>query len=154
MFPSHDREAHTNENIPIGLSTTVTVPANSTVLVNVTYDVPIYIATNNAEAAGYVGIRMIVDGAESQQGTRKIALNTLSPQNSGNNYPLFNIRGEHLQSFSNPTATAETHTFVLLGYVEQGSINTPSVTYRFNMWNISSNYNEGRGYIKREELKI
>lgn len=125
-------------NLDLGLSVTVTIPANSTAKIIVDYSVPAgtTVTFNGAALKGYYGIRFLKDGTEAPEGSRKY---TVPDGTSGSE--MVSISGKFNETYNNTSASPVTVTYTLNGYVE--SLTYPS---RFNMWATSgNNFNWGKG---------
>ncbi|QBA20519.1 hypothetical protein EU348_04715 [Chryseobacterium indologenes] len=131
------------DNINIGLSTTVTVPPNSTAKILMTYNVPMgtYPAgatSGNTNVAGYFGIRFLKDGVEAPEGSRKYAI---PYANSGSH--MMSVTGNFTETVVNNGSSPLNIVYTLNGYME----NTETAV-RFNMWASSGdNFNWGKGSL-------
>lgn len=131
------------DNVNIGLSTTVTVPANSTAKILMTYNVPIGTypasATNgNTNVDGYYGIRFLKNGVEAPEGSRKYSVPFA---NSGSH--MMSVTGNFTETLVNNGSSPINIIYTLNGYVEG-----TTTTMRFNMWAASgSNFNWGKGSL-------
>lgn len=132
-------------NINLGLSQSVTIPANKEAVIIINYSVPVGIAyLGGLPNVGYYGIRFLKNGVEEQSGSRKFSIiNNYSSTNTTAN--MVSINNTYIE---NVTASSLTRTFVfsLNGYIEQ--IDSFANTYRFNMWSSTGqNYNWGKAII-------
>lgn len=131
------------DNINIGLSTTVTVPANSTAKILMTYNVPMGTypsgATNgNANVTGYFGIRFLKNGVEAPEGSRKYAI----PYATAGSH-MMSVSGNFTETVVNNGSSPLNIVYTLNGYME----NTETAV-RFNMWASSGdNFNWGKGSL-------
>ncbi|MFS4471155.1 hypothetical protein [Chryseobacterium sp. T20] len=124
------------DNIDLGLSVFVTIPANSTVKIVIDYNVPMGTSTQGANGQrGYYGVRFLRNGAEAPEGSRKF---TVPEGPTGSE--MISLSGKFAETYTNTNAFPLTATYTLNGYVE-------STTYptRFNMWSASgANFNWGK----------
>jgi hypothetical protein len=131
------------DNVDIGLTATVVVPANSTAKILMTYNVPMGTypagATNgNTNVDGYFGIRFLKNGIEAPEGSRKYAVPFAS---SGSH--MMSVSGSFSETVVNSGSTDINIVYTLNGYVE-----STSTTTRFNMWATSGdNFNWGKGSL-------
>lgn len=134
----------TIDNINLGLSTTVTIPANKSCIIVISYSVPIGIANFPASPlSGYYGIRFLKNGVEADSGSRKSSI-----QYNANSACMTTISNTYVEKFVNG-ASPTTITYSLNGYLEQ--ISAVTSTYRFNMWSATPpNFNWGRGTITKQ----
>ncbi|WP_276966812.1 hypothetical protein, partial [Chryseobacterium sp.] len=127
------------DNVNLGLSTTVSVPANSTAKILVSYNVPMGtfpLNNSNTVVNGYFGIRFLKDGVEAPEGSRK---SSVPFSNSGSH--MVSVSGNFSDTVVNNGSTPLNVTYTLNGYVE-----TTASTTRFNMWASSGdNFNWGKG---------
>lgn len=141
--------ATTVNNINLGLSTSVTIPANKSCIIMITYSVPVGLTTIGLtnEAIGYYGIRFLKNGTEAESGSRKSSI--ISNHESGfSSVCMTTITNTYVEKFTTG-ATPVTNTYTLNGYLEYLS-NFPLV-FRFNMWsNSPPNYNWGRATITKQ----
>ncbi|WP_343643578.1 hypothetical protein [Chryseobacterium sp.] len=125
-------------NLDLGLSVSVTVPANSTAKIVVDYNVPVGSTNTVSNELGYYGVRFLRNGVEAPAGSRKYTI----PEGD-NGSQMVSTVGKYSESFNNTSASPVTITYTLNGYVE--STNHP---VRFNMWAASGqNFNWGVGSI-------
>ena len=125
----------TIDNIDLGLSKTIVIPANTDAAVIITYSVPIGISTFT-NPIGYYGIRFLKDGVEAIQGSRKFSC----IRNAGAN--MVTVSNTYIENFTS-NALSRSINYSLNGYIENLSSGT-NHTFRFNMWNpTGSNYNWG-----------
>ena len=136
----------TINNIDLGLSTTVIIPANQEAVLIINYSVPIGISSFS-EPLGYYGIRFLKDNMEAVAGSRKFSCNNNSTLVNANMITISNLYTESFQS--EPTERIITYT--LNGYIEQTSGAGGPHTYRFNMWSpTGANFNWGRATITHQ----
>lgn len=124
-------------NINLGLSLSVFVPANKTCMVQINYSVPVGIASFS-NSTGYYGIRFLKDGVEYQPGSRKYSM---IQNGAANMVTVSNVVSETLT----PVAFDRTIVYTLNGYIEKNDGGTH--TYRFNMWDgnpVNNNFNWGK----------
>jgi hypothetical protein len=127
-------------NINLGLSTSVTIPANKVAFIIITYSVPVGVG---GTPTGYYGIRFLKDGIESESGSRKFSIGL--DTNVVNMVTTTNIFTENFTS----EPVDRTITYSLNGYIEQYDNGTH--TYRFNMYSsTSSNFNWGKATITKQ----
>ncbi|RKE82809.1 beta strand repeat-containing protein [Chryseobacterium sp. AG363] len=125
-------------NLDLGLSVSVTVPANSTAKIVVDYNVPVGTTNTASNELGYYGVRFIRNGGEEPAGSRKY---TIPEGNNGSQ--MVSTVGKYAETYNNTSASPVIITYTLNGYVE--STNHP---VRFNMWAASGqNFNWGVGSI-------
>lgn len=125
-------------NLNLGLSVSVTVPANSTAKIVVDYNVPVGSTNTVGSELGYFGVRFLRNGVEAPAGSRKYTI----PEGD-NGSQMVSTVGKYSESFNNTSASPVTITYTLNGYAE--STNHP---IRFNMWAASGqNFNWGVGSI-------
>lgn len=125
-------------NLDLGLSVSVTVPANSTAKIVVDYNVPVGSTNTVSNELGYYGVRFLRNGVEAPAGSRKYTI----PEGD-NGSQMVSTVGKYSESFNNTSASPVTITYTLNGYLE--STNHP---VRFNMWAASGqNFNWGVGSI-------
>ncbi|MEN5306537.1 hypothetical protein ABE425_03420 [Chryseobacterium cucumeris] len=129
------------DNINLGLSSTVVVPANSTAKILMTYTVPMgtYPANNsNTVVNGYYGIRFLKNGVEAPMGSRKYSV----PYSSSGSH-MTSVSGSFSETVVNNGSSPINIVYTLNGYVE-GTVSTT----RFNMWASSgNNFNWGKGSL-------
>lgn len=131
-----DQAAGTANNVDLGLSQLVIIPANSTAKIVVDYSVPMG-GVGTGTPKGYFGIRFLKDDVEEQAGSRKFTV----PSTSGVSSNMVSVSGKFTEQIVNSTASDITVTYTLNGYVEITGSST-----RFNMWsNSGSNFNWGKG---------
>ncbi|KMQ61507.1 hypothetical protein ACM46_15955 [Chryseobacterium angstadtii] len=136
----------TINNVDIGLSTTITVPANSSVKVVVNYSTPIGIPVMGTTPGGYMGIRFLKNGTEADLGSRKVTLSALNGGAGG--FIMSTIGASYIENITN-NGPAYTITYSLNGYIEKNA-GSGSTTFRFNMWDAANNFNWGRGSINTQ----
>ncbi len=125
-------------NLNLGLSVAVTVPANSTANIVVDYNVPVGSTNTVGSELGYYGIRFLRNGVEAPAGSRKYTI----PEGD-NGSQMVSTVGKYSEFFNNTSASPVVITYTLNGYAE--STNHP---IRFNMWSASgANFNWGVGSI-------
>lgn len=125
-------------NLNLGLSVSVTVPADSTAKIVVDYNVPVGSTDTAGAELGYYGVRFLRNGVEAPAGSRKY---TIPEGNNGSQ--MVSTVGKYSESFNNTSASPVVITYTLNGYAE--STNHP---IRFNMWAASGqNFNWGVGSI-------
>ncbi|WP_123867364.1 hypothetical protein [Chryseobacterium joostei] len=133
----------TNGNVPLNLSNTIVVPANTEALIVIDYNIPIL---KKGGYVAYMGITLKKStngGAdvELEQGSRKYT----TPSYSDNSAPAqgFPIVGKAVDHITNNTSSPITIVYKPLGYVEDNI-----TTVYFGMWTNSgtgANFNWGRG---------
>lgn len=125
-------------NLDLGLSVSVTVPANSTAKIVVDYNVPVGSTNTVSNELGYYGVRFLRNGVEAPAGSRKYTI----PEGD-NGSQMVSTVGKYSESFNNTSASPVTITYTLNGYVE-----STNHLVRFNMWAASGqNFNWGVGSI-------
>lgn len=129
------------DNIDLGLSATVVVPANSTAKILMTYTVPMGtfpINNSNTVVNGYFGIRFVKDGVEAPEGSRKYSV----PYSSSGSH-MISVSGSFSETVVNNGSSPLNIVYTLNGYVEGTATGT-----RFNMFASSgSNFNWGKGSL-------
>ncbi|MCT8340493.1 hypothetical protein MG296_10545 [Flavobacteriaceae bacterium TK19130] len=145
-----------NDAIDIGHLATVIIPANTTAIIRTEYNIPLGIATSNANPSAYIGIRMTRNGFTIEEASRKFSIGAQYPRPNGNIYEMGYITCSYSEVYPNPTPFDDVIVYVAYGYVEQGYIETTECRYRFNMWAApgNPNYNWGRAYIHHKLLRI
>ncbi len=134
-------------NIDLGLSISVTIPAGRNAIVIINYSLPIGISSFTVpNLGGYYGVRFLRNGVERQSGSRKsTVISSLDPNETVNMITIGTIYTENFTANS----VDRTITYSLNGYIEQYSTNTN--IYRFNMWQPTGpNFNWGKGTITRQ----
>lgn len=133
----------TINNIVLGLTITVTIPAYSEAKIITSYSVPVGTTDVFTGLNGYYGIRFLKNNNELPAGSRKY---TIVPA-SGVFSRMASVSATVGDNVTNNTSTPINITYTLNGYVEPTSTSTAS-TIRFNMWDATGeNYNWGRGYM-------
>lgn len=131
------------DNIDLGLSTTVTIPAHTDGFVIITYSVPIGISTFTTPR-GYYGIRFLKNGIEAPGGSRKFSI-IISPTTSN----MASVSATYTEKFVG-SPMERTIVYTLNGYIEQIQDQIDH-TFRFNMWATSGdNFNWGRAAITKQ----
>ncbi|PXW15437.1 hypothetical protein C8D70_105302, partial [Chryseobacterium sp. CBTAP 102] len=126
------------DDLNLGLSVSVTVPANSTAKIVVDYSVPMGTTSSAGAELGYYGVRFLRNGVEAPAGSRKYTI----PE-GGNGSQMVSTSGKYSETYNNTSASPVVITYTLNGYAE--STNHP---VRFNMWAASgANFNWGVGSI-------
>ena len=127
-------------NINLGLSTTIFIPANKEAIIIIDYSVPIGVSSFT-NPIGYYGITFRKNGSEEVVGSRKFSFNI---NENANMVTVFNHYVENFTSSS----TDRYITYSLNGYVE--THNNSSNTFRFNMWDsLGENYNWGKATLSK-----
>lgn len=136
----------TNDNVNLGLSKAITIPASTKALVTVLYSVPAGIAfvpsTSQTIPSTYLGVRFLRNSTEEPAGSRKFTM------------PGAGRLGFSVTSMSTITgvysevvtsgASATTVTYDPRGYIEQNA-NPSNLSYTFNMAAASGpNFNWGK----------
>lgn len=130
-------------DINLGLSTTVTIPANTDGFVFITYSVPIGISTFTTPR-GYYGIRFLKNGIEVPGGSRKFSI-IISPTTSN----MASVSATYTENFVG-SPIQRTITYTLNGYIEQIQ-DSIDHSFRFNMWApTGDNFNWGRAAITKQ----
>lgn len=132
----------TVNNINLGLSVTITIPAFTQAKLVTTYSVPIGTTTIATNFGGYFGIRFLKNGTELPAGSRKYTVPAVS---SGVASRMASVNATVGDTVTNNTAAPVNVTYSLNGYVEPTA---DTATIRFNMWSTADpNFNWGRGYM-------
>lgn len=134
------------DNIDLGLSLVVSIPANVEARVIINYSVPMGVSSFT-EPVGYYGIRFLKDGVEALSGSRKFSVlnNSDNQEETANMITVSNV---YTENFGVSTID-RTITYTLNGYVEQLRSGTLH-NYRFNMWDTNPpNFNWGRATITK-----
>ncbi|MBC5834698.1 hypothetical protein G6N05_09525 [Flavobacterium sp. F372] len=132
----------TKNDINLGISQTVTIPANKNAKVVVHYSVPMGLATED-DFSGYLGIRFLKNTVEAEEGSRKFTIDKQlgSPAEI---FQMFAVTTTYTETFA-PNASPTVITYALNGYMEMYSTYTTIIpTIRYNMWSTGTNYNWGR----------
>lgn len=139
----------TVDNVNLGLSITVTIPAYTKGTVIVNYSVPLGISSGYISVNGYYGIRFLRNGTEAQSGSRKYSVPLRYDGGGIDTYSMVSVSANFQEEINNSTnPNAINITYSLNGYIEQGHSEFSPVIYRFNMWSsFGDNYNWGKGYI-------
>ena len=126
-------------NINLGLSTTIFIPANKEAII-IDYSVPIGISSFTTPI-GYYGITFLKNGSEEAAGSRKFSINT------NENANMVTINNHYVENYAS-SSTDRYVTYSLNGYVE--THNNSLNTFRFNMWNpLGDNYNWGKATLSK-----
>lgn len=132
------------DDIDLGMSIDVNIPAGREAFVIINYSVPMGVV-DRSSPTGHYGIRFLRNGIEEQAGSRKFTFNL--DETSVNMVTVGAIYTENLA----PAATDRTITFTLNGYIEQLIATTGTHLYRFNMWQANGpNFNWGRATITKQ----
>ena len=127
-------------NINLGLSTTIFIPANKEAIIIIDYSVPIGVSSFT-NPIGYYGITFRKNGSEEVVGSRKFSFNI---NGNANMVTVFN---HYIENFTSSSIDRYI-TYSLNGYVE--THNNSSNTFRFNMWNpLGDNYNWGKATLSK-----
>lgn len=140
-----------NNNINLGLSTIVIIPANSTVHVRVEYSTPIGCKTSNSYPAGYIGCRMLVDGVLSKEATGKFSFSQLNTQ-PGNSFEVFKISGSHTETYTNNSPLSDMVIYEVVGILSIGDIQVLPTEFYWIMWDPINNYDQGFGFIRQTKI--
>ncbi|HCA06615.1 hypothetical protein [Chryseobacterium sp.] len=129
-------------NINLGLSVTITIPAFTQAKLVTTYSVPMGTTAIATNFGGYYGVRFLKNGAELPAGSRKYTVPAVS---SGASSRMASVNATVGDTVINNTASPVNVTYALNGYVEPTA---DTATIRFNMWStVDPNFNWGRGYM-------
>ncbi len=142
----------TVNNIDIGMSQTITIPANREAVVKVTYSVPMGAEVVDIPLSSYIGIRFLRDGIEANAGSRKFSLPL-----QGDGVMIGTIGISKMNTVSalyteklTPVPTDRTITYTLNGYIEQTD-EVEDITYVFNRYSqIGNNFNWGNSNMTIE----
>ena len=127
-------------NINLGLSTTIFIPANKEAIIIIDYSVPIGVSSFT-NPIGYYGITFRKNGSEEVAGSRKFSFNI---NENANMVTVFN---HYVENFTSSSIDRYI-TYSLNGYVE--THNNSSNTFRFNMWDsLGENYNWGKATLSK-----
>lgn len=140
-----ENQFQTLDNIELGLSLSVTIPANREAFIIITYSVPVGLATFSSPR-GYYGIRFLKNGIEAAAGSRKHTI--MNRPNNANMVSVGNTYTEKLEISS----AERIINYTLNGYIEHMTSDV-SNTYRFNMWSadpLVHNYNWGWAVISKQ----
>lgn len=134
-----DVSAGTRDDIDIGMSVEITVPADTIAKILLDYSVPMGtnpLDSSNDNVGGYFGIRFLKNGTEEPMGSRKFSVPF---SNSGTH--MVSVGGKFTEEVVNNTASDITITYTLNGYIESTDTGT-----RFNMAAVDPdpNFNWGR----------
>ncbi|MCT2560833.1 hypothetical protein [Chryseobacterium herbae] len=129
-------------NVNLGLSVTITIPAFTQAKLVTTYSVPMGTTAIATNFGGYYGVRFLKNGAELPAGSRKYTVPAVS---SGASSRMASVNATVGDTVVNNTASPVSVTYALNGYVEPTA---DTATIRFNMWStVDPNFNWGRGYM-------
>ncbi|MBL1222852.1 hypothetical protein JET18_18495 [Chryseobacterium sp. L7] len=129
-------------NINLGLSITITVPAFTQAKLVTTYSVPMGTTAIATSFGGYFGVRFLKNGTELPAGSRKYTVPAVSSSASSR---MASVNATVGDTVTNNTASPVNVTYALNGYVEPTA---DTATIRFNMWSTADpNFNWGRGYM-------
>lgn len=140
-----ENQAKILDNIDLGLSLIVTIPADREAMIIISYSVPIGLSTFSTPR-GYYGVRFLKDGAEAEEGSRKFTI--MDRPNNANMVSVSNIYTEKFET----SPTERIIDYTINGYIEQMASEI-SNTYRFNMWSadpLVHNYNWGKAVISKQ----
>lgn len=127
-------------NINLGLSTTIFIPANKEAIIIIDYSVPIGVSSFT-NPIGYYGITFRKNGSEEVAGSRKFSFNI---NENANMVTVFN---HYVENFTSSSIDRYI-TYSLNGYVE--THNNSLNTFRFNMWDsLGENYNWGKATLSK-----
>lgn len=136
----------TKNNIDLAMSQAVTIPANKTAKIVVSYSIPAGISSSPPSTIdGYLGIRFLKNGIEAPEGSRKFSIADYSGTST---FAMSSISANYTETIVTG-ASATTVTYSLNGYVEYYGHAIQGVpTIKFNMWQAADpNYNWGRGTL-------
>lgn len=129
-------------NINLGLTVTVTIPAFTQAKLVTTYSVPMGTTSVSTNFGGYFGVRFLKNGTELPAGSRKYTVPAVSSSASSR---MASVNATVGDTVVNNTASSVNVTYTLNGYVEPTA---DTSTIRFNMWSTTDpNFNWGRGYM-------
>lgn len=131
-------------NINLGLTLSVIVPANSTAKIMLSYSEPIGTTSFNVPGM-FLGVRALKNGVELPAGSRKY---TVFPTPAGLSTTMVTVSAQYLDLVINNSAAPITITYSLNGYVETANAGGSASNIRFNMWDgnpANNNFNWGRG---------
>lgn len=139
---------NTINDLDLGLSVSVTIPANTESKVIINYSVPMGTAVGHNPGKTYIGIKFTKDGIEKPQGSRKFTLVPVESDPSNNISSMGTITNTYVENFD-VESVDRTIVYELKGYIEQHDPGGSTLTaYKFNMWsNGTDNYNWGKGSI-------
>jgi hypothetical protein len=131
----------TKNDLDLGMSQSVTIPANKNAKVIVYYSVPLGTSNANTNTVdAYLGIRFLKNGTEAPEGSRKFSLLNRTGTTS---FVMSYVTATYTETFA-PSATPTNVTYALNGYMEYFGT-SPVPTFKFNMWQAADpNYNWGR----------
>ncbi|MFC7357587.1 hypothetical protein ACFQO1_07805 [Jejudonia soesokkakensis] len=142
------------DNVNLGLTNTVVIPARVKATLIVNYSVPMGLAGSFDKVNGYYGIRFLRNNVEAQAGSRKYSIPDRYLLNSFSNdsYSMVSVSTTFIEVVNNSANNNPlTITYSLNGYIEQRHSNASPVEYRFNMWSSSgNNYNWGKSFISTQ----
>lgn len=132
--------------IDLGLTLTVSIPANTQAKLITSYSVPIG-TTTVSDYTAYYGIRFIKNGTELPAGSRKFTIPTVTSGASISSR-MVSVGTTIGETIVNNSASDISITYTLNGYLESGSTVPPGTVVRYNMWSVlDPNFNWGRGYM-------
>lgn len=135
-------------DLDLGLSISVTIPANTESKVIINYSVPMGTAVGHDPGKTYIGIKFTKDGLEKPQGSRKFTLIPVEYDSTNNISSMGTITNTYIENFETHSAD-RTIVYEVKGYIEQHDPGGSTMnSYKFNMWsNGTDNYNWGKGAI-------
>lgn len=140
--------AQTIDNIDLGLTITVSVPAFTQSKILTIYSVPMGTTTISTAFNGYYGIRFLKNGIELPAGSRKNTISTAANVTAR----MASITASIGDTVINNTASAINVTYTLNGYLEAAA-NLSGSTVRYNMWAASgANFNWGKAYMSIQQF--
>ncbi|MDR6465343.1 hypothetical protein [Chryseobacterium sediminis] len=135
------------DNVDLGLSLAVTIPAFSATLVIVTYSTPVGFQ-NSGSFLGYMGVRFLKNGTEAPGGSRKYTVSQVT-----NVYSMVTVGTTYVETITNSSSTPMTITYSLNGYIEK-AMGGASETFIFNMFSSSGvNFNWGKGTMSAQVFR-
>lgn len=141
----------TINDLDIGLSQTITIPANYEAVIKVTHSVPMGAEVEEIPLGTYMGIRFLKNGIEASAGSRKFSL-PLQGDAAGHSSHIakMNTLSALYTEILPATSSDRTFTFSLDGYIEQNA-EVDDITYVFNRYAQSgANYNWGNANMTVE----
>jgi hypothetical protein len=134
-------------DVNLGLSLNIAIPAFSTVKVVVHYSVPIGLTNPLANVGGYMGIRFLKNGDERDSGSRKVSISSKNAPSGA--IIMTTIGATYVETITN-NGPETTVSYTLNGYIEK-NVGTNNDTFRYNMWSSTGdNFNWGKGTINAQ----
>lgn len=141
----------TKDDISLGLSNTIIVPAGVRATIITNYSIPLGLADNIYGVNAYFGIRFLRNGIEAPAGSRKMTVSEPSNSSALSVYLMSTVSATYIEEVDNTASSIPISiNFVCNGYVEQAVANFNPI-YRFNMFSATgNNYNWGKAIMSTQ----